>query len=524
MVDPRTPVIVGVGLADQHGDDPTELVEALSLMVRAAEQAIGDSGAPDLGQAVDLVAVPGGSWGYRDAGRLVGERIGAAAPTTVHAEIGIVQQDLLTLAAEQIASGDIEVALVVGGEARHREVRAKVTATTVEETSQADDVHPDTVLSAESMGIADLEMTRNLVTPAVSYALMENALAHARGRTPDEHRAVLGALEESFAAVARGNPCAWDRSGPSAEEIVTPSADNRMISSPYTKVMCSQWNVDQAAAVLVCSAEAAARFAVAPDRWVFLHGATVSNHTVPVIQRADLHRSVGAEVAARRVLELAGIGADDLAHVDLYSCFPLAVQVYADALGLPLPGVPLLGAPLADEEAGDGDGGDGGDGGARPLTVTGGMSFGGGPLNNYVLQAFAVLVERLRGEPGSFGLSSSVSGYLNKQAFSIWSTTAPTEGPWPAIDDVTDDAAEADIVLPVHDSFTGVGTIAGWTVEHLGGEPHRAVVVVDVDLDGVRSRTLASTGDADTCAAMLSGDWIGTRVDVRDDGSFRLEA
>ncbi len=518
MVDPRTPVVVGVGLADQHGEDPAELDEAVVLMARAAEAAVADSGAADLGAAVDLVAVPGGSWAYRDAGRLVGARIGAAAPITAVAQIGIVQQDLFTLAADRIASGDVEVALVVGGEARHRVVRAKATGVSVVDTEQPEGVHPDVVLAPESLGIADLELTRNAVTPSVSYALMEHARMHARGRSPDERDAALGALLAAFAAVARDNPHAWDRSGRSAAEIVTPSSDNRMISTPYTKAMCSQWNVDQAAAVLVVSADAAARFGIAEDRWVFLHGATVSNHTIPVLQRRDLHRCIGAEVGASRVLELAGIGPEDLAHVDLYSCFPVAVQLYAEALGLPLPDPP----PGPDPVVGPGPGTDPE---VRPLTVTGGMSFGGGPLNNYVLQAFVELVDRLRRDPGSFGLSSSVSGFLNKQAFSVWSTATPsTDGPWPPVEDVTDEAAEADTVVAVHDTFTGVATIASWTVEHVAGEPHRAVVFLDVELDGEPGRTMASTGDLATCVAMLDGDWIGRSVTVRDDGSFLLDA
>lgn len=501
MVDPRTPVVVGVGVASQHADDPSELIEAFELMAQAAERAVADSGAADIGKAVDLVVVPDGSWTYRDAGRLVGDQLGASAPITVCVGIGIVQQDLFTLAAERIVAGEIEVALVVGGEARHREVRAKATGKAIEETAQPEGIQPDVVLTPDSLGFADLELTRNAMTPSVSYGLIEHARMHALGRSPEDHGAALGALLETFADVARDNPNAWDRSGMSAAEIVTPSADNRMISTPYTKVMCSQWNVDQAGAVLICSAEAAARFGVAQDRWVFLHGATVSNHTVPVLQRADLHRCIGAEIGAARVLELAGLDPDDLAHVDLYSCFPVAVQLYAEALGQALPG------PT-------------GGGGLRPVTLTGGMSFGGGPLNNYVLQAFPELVDRLRSDPGSYGLSSSVSGFLNKQAFSIWSTTPPAEGPWPAVEDITDEVADADTILPVHEAFTGVGTIASWTVEHLRGEPHRAVVFVDVELDGAPARTMASTGDSGTCEAMLSGDWIGRSVDVAQDGSF----
>lgn len=498
MVDPRTPVIVGVGRADQHADDPDQLVEALELMVLATDAALADADAPTLAEAVELVSVPDGTWGYRDAGRLVADRLGAPDATTLVAEIGIVQQDLLTDAWARITRGELDVALVVGGEARHRSVRARVTGTTVRDTIQDDDVAPDIRLAPESLGINDLEITRNAVTPTTSYALMEHARMHALGRTVPEHRRALGQLWEGFAAVAAGNPHAWDRSGPGATDIVTPTADNRMIATPYTKVMCSQWNVDQAAALILCSVDAARRFGVPEDRWVFLHGATVSNHTVPVIERAELQRSAGAEVGAVRVLELAGIDVTDLTFVDLYSCFPAAVQALAEALGLAVDGTARL-----------------------PLTVTGGMGFGGGPLNNYVLQALATLVPLLRSEPGSYGLSSSVSGFLNKQAFSVWSTAAPS-GSSEVVEDVSAPAAAIDERLPVDAAFVGAATIASWTVAHERGEPFRAVVIADVAAQGGPARTLASTGDAEVIAAMLEGDWIGCPVAIRPDGSFVL--
>lgn len=498
MVDPRTPVIVGVGRADQHVDDPAQLVEALELMVLATRAALADAGAPALAEAVQLVSVPEGTWGYRDAGRLVAERLGVPDATTLVAEIGIVQQDLLTDAWTRIARGDLDVALVVGGEARHRSVRARVTSTTARDTIQDDDVAPDLRLAPDSLGIHDLEITRNAVTPTTSYALMEHARMHALGRSVPEHQRALGQLGEGFAAVAAANPYAWDRSGMTAAEILLPTADNRMISTPYTKVLCSQWNVDQAAALVLCSVDAARRFGVPEDQWVFLHGATVSNHTVPVIERAELHRSPGAEVGAARVLELSGIEVDDLAFVDLYSCFPAAVQALAEALGLAVDGTAR-----------------------RPLTVTGGMGFGGGPLNNYVLQALATLVLLLRSEPGAFGLSSSVSGFLNKQAFSVWSTAAPS-GPAEVIEDVSASAAAMDERLPVDEAFVGPASIASWTVAHERGAPFRAVVIADVTSASGPARTLASTGDAAVCAAMLDGDWIGCPIAIGADGSFVL--
>jgi len=283
------------------------------------------------------------------------------------------------------------------------------------------------------------------------------------------------------------NEHAWDRRRYTAEEVITPDDTNRVISSPYTKLMCSQWNVDQAAALVICSVEAAERFGVPPDRWVFPWSSAVSNHAEPVIQRDLIDACSGGELAARATLSLAGVGLDDIAHLDLYSCFPAAVEAYIDALG------------VTDD---------------RELTVTGGMSFAGGPLNNYVLQAMVELCSRLRAEPGSVGLSSSVSTYLHKQGFGLWSTEPPAAGF--RCEDVSAAAGMAP-TRPVAADHVGAATVATWTVDHQAGEPFRAVVVCDV-ADG--ARTLASTGDAQVCSAMAVGDWIGTSVDVRPDGSF----
>lgn len=492
-LDPRTPVLVGAGVAGQRLDDPSQSLEALELMVQALEAAALDAGSTALLGAAQQISVPEGTWSYADPGRLLSDRFGATA-RTVLADVGILQQDVLGDACAQIATGAIDVCLVVGGETRHRAVRSRVTGTPAPETVQPDGVVADRRWTTSSLGVHDLEIIRNAVTPATSYALIEHARMHHLGRSTGEHRRALGELGASFAAVASGNPDAWDRHRYSADEVVMPTPANRMISSPYTKVMCSQWNVDQAAGFILCSVAAAERFGVARDRWVFPLTSVVSNHAVPVLQRPELHRSPGSGVAGARALELAALDADSIAHVDLYSCFPSAVEALAEALSMPA---------------------------GRELTVTGGMSLAGGPLNNYVLQALAVLVPRLREEPMSVGLSSSVSGFLVKQGFGLWSATpgASASDPGAFVHEDVSAAAEAadDAPRPVDAEHVGPAEVVSWTVDHQSGEPFRAVVVCDTPSG---ARTLASTGDTAVCVAMLDGDWTGQPVSVRRDGSF----
>src|SRR5439155_3439432 len=167
------------------------------------------------------------------------------------------------------------------------------------------------------------------------------------------------------------------------------------------KAMCSNWFLDQAAAVIVCSAAAAERLGVPRERFVFVHAGTDAWDTVFPSNRGELHSSPPIRVAGRRALTLAGSSADTVDHVDLYSCFPSAVQIAAAELGF-------------SEE--------------RSLTVTGGLTFAGGPLNNYVTHSLATMTRVLREQPGTTGFVSGNGGMLAKHAFGVYSTTPPATG------------------------------------------------------------------------------------------------
>jgi acetyl-CoA C-acetyltransferase len=223
-----------------------------------------------------------------------------------------------------------------------------------------------------------------------------------------------------------------------------------MIASPYTKLLCSQWNVSVAGALVVCSADAARRNGIALDDCVFPVAAVESNAMIPMTARRDVHRSPGFALAGARALELAGTTADAVDHLDLYSCFPAAVRVQARELGID-PG--------------------------RPLTVTGGMTFGGGPLNNYVLQSTAAMADRLRGGRGTTGLVTSVSGMLTKQAVAVWSSDPPDVF---SAAEVGEEVRAATPTCPVVDEADGEGRVVAATVLHEQGTPTAAIVLVDL--------------------------------------------
>jgi acetyl-CoA C-acetyltransferase len=477
-VDDDTPVLAGVGTAvHRPGDGPTP--GPVELMAAAA-LAAGRDGAESLLPLVSWLGVPRGTWSHPDPGRALAAATGIGAAHTVLAEVGILQQTVIAGAVEAVVGG-APAAMVVGGEAARASeggAAAAVAEVLLDEASG-----PDERWTTDDYGLSHEELRRGFVDPPTVYAVIESALAHEAGRSPGQQRDHLGRLQARFAAVTPDNPDAWRRGAVEAATIATPSADNRLVAEPYTKLCCSNLRVNQAAALLVTSVGRARAAGVPEESWVFPHTSTESNLSVPVLHRPELHRSPGAALAGVRALSLAGLGADSVDHLELYSCFPAAVQVYAAELGIDL--------------------------GRRP-TVTGGMTFAGGPLNNYVLQSTAAMARVLREDPGSRGLVTSVSGMITKQGFAVWSTAPPAAGF--RFVDVTDEARAADERRSETGEHSGPVTVVGHTVVHDREGPTRALVVAETD-DGVR--LIADSTDPGVMARFSAEDRVGVRHEVR---------
>jgi acetyl-CoA C-acetyltransferase len=479
-IDPRTPVLVGAGVAHQHVDDPEAAVEAVELMATACERAAPSS----LLSSVRTILVPRGTWRYTDPGRLLATRFGADAHTVI-GEFGVLQQTLVTRVCRAVANGELDVALVVGGEAKYRDLRGQIAGTPAAETEQSG-VEPDERLVPAQEIIPRIEIDARLTTPAAQYAVIETALRDARGQTVDQHARELAALWAGASEIAAANPDAWRHDLIEPGFLSHPSDKNPMYCAPYTRWHCSQWNVDQASAFVVCSAETAERHRVPRDQWVFPVAAVESNAMVPLSQRAALHRSPAVRVGGEQLRAMCGVDPRDVEHVDLYSCFPSAVQVQAEELGLGLD---------------------------RPFTITGGMTFAGGPLDNYNVQALAKMVEVLREEPGTTGLVTCISGMITKHGMALWSTSPPADGFRFA--DVSDETRARSTVLDLATDHDGPARVDGYTVVHdRSGNPERAIVVATTP-DG--RRCVASTTETDLATAMVADEWVGRDVEV--DGS-----
>ena len=453
-LDPRTPVLVGAAALHQRTDDPAASLDAFGLMARATRQAGADAGAPGLLDRIGLVVVPEGTW----RGGVRGADVGAPrSARTVLVQVGVLQQSALTRAAAALARGDVEVALVVGGEAKHRDRRLAAAGIVAPPADPAD---ADEVLSPAGDILHPVEMARELAWPVRQYAVVEQALGAADGLDPDAQQAIVDAMWARLASVSTGTSWAWSP-GPVAAEDLAPSAANPMLATPYTRRHTSNWNVDQAAALLLCSAATASAAGVPRDRWVFPWAGVESNHMVPLVARAELASCPAIGAAGEAATSATGVAPADVDHVDLYSCFPVAVRLQARAFGRDLGG---------------------------PLTVTGGMAGAGGPLNSYSLGSLAAMVDVLRDDAGSVGMVTSVSGMLTKVGLGVWSTRPP-EGGFRAVD-VSEEVAAATAVRPVDAALGGPATVVGATLVHEGGAPSQGVAVVESD---DRVRTVATT-------------------------------
>lgn len=490
-LDPRTPVLVGAGQINQRTEDPG--VEPVDLMAAAAREAAD----PRVLAAVDSIRVVNLlSWRYRDPGLLLGQRIGAPNAATQYTGIGgNTPQSLVNQTCLDIQQGRADAVLLAGGETWRTRMRLRARGIRPDWTKQDDSVPvpPGAGADVPMSGPADERI--GLDRPSFVYPLFEEALRIADGESVDAHRRRLGQLWAQFSAVAAGNPNAWVGEQLSAEQITAIGPDNRMISWPYPKLMNSNNMVDQAAAVLLCSVEKATYLQIPRDDWVFPYAGTDSHDTYSFAERDELHRSPAIRIAGARVLELSGVGLDDLDYVDLYSCFPSAVQVAARELGL----------PVGDPE--------------RPLTVTGGLTFAGGPWNNYVMHSIATMAQRLRDNPGTRGLVTANGGYLTKHSFGVYSATPPPrEFRWEDVQDAVD-------ALPTRtalEQWEGVGTVESWTTPYdRDGNPEKAFMTVRTP-DG--ARVLAVIADSAQAAVTVSEDIAGTTVRVHSDGRADLAA
>jgi acetyl-CoA C-acetyltransferase len=484
---PRTPVLVGAGTASADA-------EASELMIRAVVDAGSDTGRPAIVGMADRIAVPQGSWAYPDPARLVADGVGCPTAQSHLYELGIPQQTLINDALAAIAGGRSDVVVVVGGEAKRWEREQAGTTGPTVDTGPGASV-PDVVHRREGPVLEPVEVANRLWEPVQQYAMIDNALRAAEGRSIVQHRLEVADLWARFNRVAGSNPDAAFPDPLDAQQIASPSASNRPLAFPYNKWHSTQWTVNQAAALILCSAEIASRLGVPTDRWVFPLVGIESSQAVSILRRLEPHRWPAMEVLGRAASDRIGRALVDAEMVETYSCFPAAVRVQQRALGLGPDSTP---------------------------TVTGGMAFAGGPFNNFVYQVTATVARALREGAGSLGVVTTVSGLLTKPGIGVWS--GRPDGQPPLIADLAGLAEERTAVVDpaavveTLDGFRGDATVVTYTVTYEAMDPVRSVVLCDTT-DG--RRCVAISEDPELAGHAVTDELIGTRVHIGE-GSFRL--
>jgi acetyl-CoA C-acetyltransferase len=494
MTDPRSPVIVGVGQTNQRVP-ASDARAPIDLLADAARQAEADSGAALLSQ-VDIIAVVAiGSWKYANPGAFLARQLGITPRATAASTVGGNSPQLLVNEfATRIQNNECDVVLIGGAESMHTRWRARKEPRYEITWDEGDDAPCEWIIGDDRPGSSQYEMAHMAVAPTMVYPLFETALRAAAGRTVDEHQVHVSEMWARFSEVAAGNPDAWSRTALSAEEIRTVTPDNRMVCFPYPKRMCANIDVDQGAAVLLCSYEAARAAGVPDDRMVFLHAAAEAHDHYFVTERWSLAESPAIATAGRAAFGAAQIGIDDIARFDLYSCFPSAVQIGRAALG------------IAPDDP-------------RPLTTTGGLGFAGGPVNNYPTHGIARMVQALRADPGSIGCTTALGWYVTKHAVAVWSTTPPAS-PF----SLQHPQAEVD-ALPGREPaglVDDAATIEATSVAvERDGAPTLGIVTALL-ADG--RRVMANARDADMLRSMMSEPWEGRRVNMTNDGATNTVA
>ncbi len=478
MIAPNQPVLVGVGrVLYRNGDSP----EPAELLAEAARKAAEDTGGRGVLDAIGSIRVLHQMSGrYSNPAALVANRLGIDVSHTMYThQGGQMTQQLVHRTCDDITGGNVDVALIAGGEAwLTRHLLGEPSPWDVQTDTQPDEMFGTeleyTTASEQQLGIGVIE----------GYALVEGSVATHTERTMEEQRRATSQIYSRFTEIAARNPHAMTQRPLTAEEIRTTSPNNRWLSYPYTKLTVSNERVDQAGALIICSAEKARSLGMPKDRWVFLHGGGEGIERRFLCQRKDLAISPALAAAGRTALTLAGIGIDDIAHADLYSCFPSAVHVAALALGLGLD---------------------------RDLTVTGGLAYSGGPWNAYVVQSLAGMTEVLRADPGSYGLVSANGGYLTKHAIGVWSCHPPEAGTrWDSPQRELDaTVVPRELLL----EFDGEAQLETYTVTYgRNGVPQRACVFA---LTKSGSRTMAISEDPSLMASLIEKEMLGQMVKIR---------
>ena len=499
----RTPILVGAGqYVDREAPAPGRSLSPAGIAAEAARRAIAHAGGSgELGAVVDVLAVarlfehsvrdtvmwPNPFGCSNNMPWSVANRLGIKPKRAIYAEVGgETPQRLVNQMAEAIHAGEIRAAVLTGAEALatiRAGIRAGVSLDWREEVDgDFEDLWPATPMASA------YEMRHGITFPIQVYCLFEQVRRRELGLSLDAYRARIGRVFAPFSAVAAANPYAQFPEARDAAAVATPSKTNFFLCEPYTKWMVAQDAVNQGAAVVMTSVGLAREFGVPEKHWVYLRSYADVDE-LPIIQRPNLATSHAQGLALRCALDDSGLSIDAIAHLDLYSCFPIAVTSTCEHLGID----PACG---------------------RALTLTGGLPYFGGPGNNYSLHAIAEVAERIRKTPDSHALVAANGGYMSKHSVGIYS--GRLEQAWQVRSSVAERAQAgraSDVVAA--EVAQGAARIESYAAIYEKGKASGGYIVGRLDADDRRFLAVMEPGSDAARALLFSPDPIGRPVTGR---------
>ena len=474
-------VVIGVSAIQQKGDFEN-LDEALFLMDQAVKEALSDSGNKSIKDHIDEIRIPKGFWRYRDPGKWIAKNNDFKnIPTTYITKIGVLQQNLINEACLKIENGEINASIILGGEARYKQLRSVIEKKEYFETKL--DENPDFYIKAKEDLYGDEELEELGAMAVGYYATMETALRKNDNENIEEHQNNIASMYEEFSKVASNNEDAWLDHPYSKKEILETSKKNKMLAYPYNKLHCTSWNVNQSAALIICSEELANKLEIDNKKRVYPISSSENNHMIAIQQRPKLYESLGMIYAAKSINKMMEQLDIRLDAYDLYSCFPAAVKMFSKSLEL---------------------------GSELPKTITGSMPYAGGPLNSFVIHSTVKMIQKIRALEARHGLVTGVSGMMTKQSFCVWGKEYQEQF---IFDDVTERAKLDEKPVELSNIAEGEGEIIGYTIIEVSEHASKAVLYLD---DEKKHRKVVSSFDKNFINLLMEEEWVGKKVKFID--------
>ena len=474
-------VVIGVSAIQQKGKFEN-LDEALLLMDHAVKAALSDSGNKLVKDYIDEIRIPKGFWRYRDPGKWIAKNNDfKSIPITYVTKIGVLQQNLINDACLKIENGEINASIILGGEARYKQLRSIIEKKEYSETEL--DENPDFYIKAKEDLYGDEELEELGAMAVGYYAAMETAIRKNDCEKINDHQNNIASMYEEFSKIASNNKDGWIDNPYSKEEILDSSKKNKMLAYPYNKLHCTSWNVNQSAALIICSEELANKLEIDKNKRVYPITSSENNHMIAIQQRPKIFDSLGMKYAANSIIKEIERLDITIDAYDLYSCFPAAIKMFSKSLGL-------------DNEI--------------SKTITGSMAYAGGPLNSFVLHSTVKMIQKIRTSELSHGLVTGVSGMMTKQSFCVWGKKYQEQF---IFNDVTDQAELNEIPIELSSITEGEGEIIGYTIIEGSESIPKAVLYID---DEKKHRKVISSFDKIFINLLMEEEWVGKKVKFKD--------